>query len=173
MATTIIKSYNSDNQAIVDDTGHLLVSGTVNATNPSVGTTGALAPTSATEAGGVDNSGNLQPFKIDSSGALVTSSVATPEGFSVITPGYPVQITVTGISSVILPANPLRKYAHIINNSSDAIFIQFKIAAALNAGIKIGSGGLFFISGNDLWLGDVTAIATTSSQIIDVLEGEQ
>lgn len=34
MATTIIKSFNSDNQAIVDDTGHLLTTGTATLAGP-------------------------------------------------------------------------------------------------------------------------------------------
>lgn len=41
--------------------GSLPVSGTISATNPSVGTNAAAAPTSTTQIGSVDGSGNLQP----------------------------------------------------------------------------------------------------------------
>ena len=50
----------SGNKALVDGTGALKVTGTVTETNASIGLTGATAPTSATEIGIVDGSGNLQ-----------------------------------------------------------------------------------------------------------------
>lgn len=85
MATTIIKSTDSDNQAKVDSTGHLFVTdggqplavtGSFTATNPSVGTNGSPTPASSTQAGGKNPSGNLAPFLIDATGALVVTSNA-------------------------------------------------------------------------------------------------
>lgn len=46
--------------------------------NASVGTNGATAPTSSTEVGGIDNSGNLHPLQTDSSGNLLVSLAAEP-----------------------------------------------------------------------------------------------
>ena len=42
----------------------------INASNLSIGTNGALAPTSSTQIGGVDGFGNLQPVLIDTDGRL-------------------------------------------------------------------------------------------------------
>jgi hypothetical protein len=47
-------------------------------TNPSVGINGAVAPTSSTEVGGINPSGNLQPLQTDASGNLLVSLVAEP-----------------------------------------------------------------------------------------------
>lgn len=47
--------------AKVDSLGNLLISGTISASNPSVGLNGAAIPTSATLIGVEDGSGNLQP----------------------------------------------------------------------------------------------------------------
>jgi len=41
------------------------ITGSITATNPSVGTIGSTAPTSATEVAGVDTSGNLRSLKVD------------------------------------------------------------------------------------------------------------
>lgn len=49
--------------------GTLAISGSITASNPSVGTAGAAAPNSATMAGGFDGT-NLQAFKVDGSGNL-------------------------------------------------------------------------------------------------------
>lgn len=72
MAVTIIKSTDSDNQAIVDNTGALKVTGTFSATNASIGLNGGPAPTSSTEIAAIDPDGNLAPLLVDSNGALIT-----------------------------------------------------------------------------------------------------
>src|SRR5271166_5731894 len=46
--------------------------------NPSVGTNGVTAPTSSTEVGGINPSGNLQPLQTDSAGNLLVSLSADP-----------------------------------------------------------------------------------------------
>lgn len=74
MAVTTIKSYNSDNQAEVTADHELKVTGTISATNPSVGTNGAPAPASSTEVGGVDPNGDLQGLLVDSNGALIVNT---------------------------------------------------------------------------------------------------
>lgn len=51
--------------------------------NPSVGTTGSLAPTSATEIGGINPSGNLTGVNVDSAGNLI---VDTSGGSSPVNP---------------------------------------------------------------------------------------
>ncbi len=97
MATTIIKSAISDNQAYVDSTGHLyvttggggpgssldvniaevngvpLTSNYVPTTNPSIGLDGVTAPLYATEIGAINPSGFLTPLMVDSTGALIVT----------------------------------------------------------------------------------------------------
>lgn len=48
-------------------------SGSINA---SIGTNGSTAPTSSTEVGGINPSGNLQPLQTNAAGALITTPVA-------------------------------------------------------------------------------------------------
>jgi len=169
MATQTIKSYNTDDQAFVTPAHELLVTGNVTASNPSVGTAGQPAPTSVTEVGGVDPSGNLQPIKVDSSGAVIVSN--SGNGFSNLSPGYPTQRTVGTTSVTIIPANSGRKYAHVANNSGESIFIQYQVSASLNQGVKIGPGGFFTLEIDNLYKGDINAIGLMAGQLIDVLEG--
>lgn len=172
MATTIIKSWDSDNQAEVTADHELKIAGNITASNPSVGPTGSPAPTSGTLAAGIDPSGNLHPLQTLADGTLIVTTGNEAVGFSTLAPGYPTQMSVGNTSIQIFPANPLRKYAHIFNNSSEAIFIQYSSAAALNQGIKIGPGGFFTLEIDNLWLGIINAIGLMSGQLVDILEGE-
>lgn len=172
MASTNIKDVNNDYYLKVNPDGSINVDGTVNATNPSVGPTGTTAPTSGTEIAGIDPSGNLHPVAVDVNGAVkVVGNLTTSDGFSSLTPGYPTQIAVGTTSVTLLSANPLRKYGHFFNNSSEAIFIQFQATAALNQGIKVGPGSFFTLELNNLWLGDINAIGLMTGQLISVVEG--
>lgn len=92
-------------------------------------------------------------------------------GFSSLSPGYPTQVAVGITSVIIIASNPLRKYAHVANNSGAAIYIQYAVSAALNQGVKISPGGFFTLEIENLWTGDVNAIGLVSGQLIDVLEG--
>lgn len=92
-------------------------------------------------------------------------------GFDTLT-NPPGQIAVGLTTTVLLIANPNRKYAHIVNNTSDAIYIQYSTNAALNQGIKIPPNTLYTIESNNLWLGSINAVGVSGSQLIDILEGE-
>jgi hypothetical protein len=75
MATTQIKDgYNggSDNQLKVNPDGSINVdvTGSITATNPSVGADGSAAPDYSTLIGGINPSGKLQGLLVDSSGLL-------------------------------------------------------------------------------------------------------
>lgn len=50
------------------------------ASNPSIGTNGVTAPTSSTEVGGINNSGNLTPLSLDASGALIVTPASGSTG---------------------------------------------------------------------------------------------
>lgn len=78
-----------------------------------------------------------------------------------------------GLTSVLLfAANPDRKYAHIVNNSGQTIYIQYSTSASLGQGIKLPPNTLYTIESNNLWLGQINAIGVSASQLIDILEGE-
>lgn len=68
---------------IASDQSPIPVSGTITATNPSVGTNGSAAPSSSTQVGVKDNSGNLQPLTLTAGGAVKTDSSATTQPVSV------------------------------------------------------------------------------------------
>lgn len=183
MATVTIKDFEDDNQNKVDDTGHvyvtdggqpIAVTGTVTATNPSVGPVGVPAPADATEIGGVDAAGNLVPILVTPTGQVEVTGTFTPgaAGFSIISPGYPTQVSVGTVSTQLFAVNANRVYAHIFNNSSQMIFIQYEVSAALNQGIRVNPGSFFTLNSDNLWLGIINAIGVMSGQLIDVLEGE-
>lgn len=148
----------------------IAVTGNITANNASVGANGTTAPTSATEIGGVNPEGKLTPVSVTDSGAInVVGDLTVSEGFETISVG-PTQISIGTVSTQLLAANANRLYAHIINNTSNEIYIQYSSAAALNQGLKLQAGGTLFVSGGDLWLGAVNAIALMPNQLIDVLE---
>lgn len=113
-------------------------------------------------------------LKINSDGSINVvggGGGGTTTGFSAITAGYPAQVAVGTTSVELLPANPLRKYAHFFNNSNEAIFIQFQATAALNQGVKVGPGSFFTLELNNLWQGSVNAIGLMAGQLVSVVEG--
>lgn len=122
---------------------------------------------SASTVGIKDTAGNALT---SSNGALdVNANLAN--GFDTLAIG-PTQVTIGLTSSLLLDANPNRKYAHISNNSGQTIFIQYQAGAVLNQGIKIPPNALYTIESNNLWLGTINAIGVTAGQLIDILEGE-
>lgn len=92
-------------------------------------------------------------------------------GFDTLT-NPPGQIAVGLTSTLVLAANPNRKYAHIMNNTGDNIYIQYSIGAVLGQGILVPNRTLYTIETTNLWLGIINAIGVTGSQLIDILEGE-
>lgn len=110
MATTQIKDYANDNQAHVDNTGHvyitdggqpIAVTGSITATNPSVGTNGTTAPTSSTQVGAVNSSGDLVALKVDSSGALLVDASTTFQTETVVVGFNNVNSVVVGVETTI------------------------------------------------------------------------
>lgn len=80
------------------------------------------------------------------------------------------QVSVTSSSTQLFAANATRAYAHVFNNSSDTIYLQFSIGAALQQGIRLVPGAFYTVSGYELWLGEINAISTGSSTLIDIFE---
>lgn len=177
MSTTQIKDGfqgGTDNQLLVNLDGSINVKDTGGSTtNPSVGLNGAIAPTMSTEVSGINPSGKLTPLNVDAGGALITTAeMSMVEGFSTVVAGYPALVSVGTNSTQLLPANPLRAYAHVINNTSFKVFVQIEAVAQLNMGFPVRSGTVLFISGNDLYRGNINAISPVANTLIEVLEGE-
>lgn len=183
MAVTQIKDgFNggSDNQLKVNADGSINVDASGGGgSNASVGPTGTTAPTSATEVGGLDASGNLQPLMVDPSGKLlvditgsstVTGTVnANIEGLTAFQTS---QYTV-GTSAVQLTPTPLT------NRSSMSIKANTLSGSAIvyvgnSSGVTTSTGYALF-SGDSLQL-DLTpaqqlwAISNQAGQLLYVME---
>jgi hypothetical protein len=63
-----------------DVNGKVAISGSITATNPSVGTNAATAPTSSTQIGSVDGSGNLQPASSTNPIPVSSATLPLPSG---------------------------------------------------------------------------------------------
>lgn len=129
---------------------------------------------STSSSGGNVNIQDTNGNPITSTGGALDVNVISEgsEGFSALSPGFPTQVSIGTNSTQVFPLNLNRKYAHIMNNSNEEIFIQYQASAALNQGIRIPPGGFFTLESNNLWLGTVNAIGVMSNQLIDILEGE-
>ena len=113
------------------------------------------------------SSGNIAD--VNSSGQLLTAATVTTAapGFS---NGTPVTTNIGTTSVVALAANTNRLYAHIINQGTVPIYIQFNAAAVVNTGITLLPKGIFVISQETLFQGQINTICG-SSGIIEVFEG--
>lgn len=175
MATSIIKSGNSDSQLIVNPDGSINVNGGGGGgSNASVGPTGVTAPTSGTEMAGIDPDGKLKSVTVDVNGFMNVSGVTTVDG--------PVQMSglnsfqtsqyVIDVTAVQITPTPL------VGRSS----VSFRVEADPNIAIWIGNSSSVTISnGYPLYDGDtlsmdltdsdtIYAISTVSGPVLAVLE---
>lgn len=173
-ATSIKDGFNggSDAQLLVNPDGsiNVVASGGGGGSNASVGGNNINTPFSSTQIAGVNTGGNLTQVSVDDGGFLNVNSSSTSTGFATLSATG--QFALNLVSTEVFPANPNRRYAHIVNNSGNVIYLQYQSPAALNAGIKIPPNTLYTIETNNLWLGSVNAIGVISGQIIDIIEGE-
>jgi hypothetical protein len=92
VANTILSSIDSKL------TSPIAVTGTVNATNPSVSTTGTPIPASATMVGGSDGT-NLRAFKVSSTGVLSVDGSATTQPISATTLPLPTNASTSALQT--------------------------------------------------------------------------
>jgi len=117
---------------LASDQSAVPVTGTVTASNPSVGTTGAVAPTSATQVGGTDNSGNLAVPAV-----LTAEPGATDAGMVVrIAPGetpFPVASTnldrLVGILAQVLGQDPAGRLRVLVDPIGGAQSVPVTISS--------------------------------------------
>lgn len=77
-------------------------------------------------------------------------------------------------STQILAANTSRAYAHFVNDSDEAIYLNLGGAAAVNTGVRINSaGGSYTLTPADgnLFTGAVTAVSSSGGKLVLVTEG--
>lgn len=99
----------------------------------------------------------------------VVANVNLTPGFSTLSPGYPTTAVVGNTSAIVIPANMNRLFAWVINNDAAIVYVQLGSPAVFGRGLPIRPGTKLFVSGSDLWLGDIYAISA-GSVTIDLLE---
>lgn len=78
---------------------------------------------------------------------------------------------ISNTTSVLVAANPNRKYLSIFNQNNKNVYIKFGANAVLNQGITIAPQTLFEITALNLYTGQINAIIAGSSVNIEVCEG--
>ena len=88
-----------------------------------------------------------------------------------VTSGSPNTISVAGTSTSVIGANENRNGLEIVNSSSSNIWLGLGKAAKANEGIYLSPSGSWDGKiGLVAWDGEVTAIATTASSPLTVIE---
>jgi hypothetical protein len=87
-----------------------------------------------------------------------------------LSPGFPAQVSVGITSTLLIPSNVNRLYAHVTNHTNKTIYIELGAAAVVQQGIRLAPGSMLTFSGSDLWLGDVNAITSSGTATISVTE---
>lgn len=121
-------SANHGNSCVpVDGTNPLPVTGSISATNPSVSTNGAAAPTSSTQIGIRDAGGNLQPASATNPVPVTGSFSASIAGFTPTIPAATAALAVgTSSSNVALPTGTSVK---VQNTGSSPAHVRLSVGA--------------------------------------------
>ena len=110
--------------------------------------------------------GDYIPLMTDSQGSLVTRPRNT------VTMAAPATATVSTASVVVLAANANRKYAAIVNDGGQPIYLAFGAPAVVGSGIRLnGNGGTYEITNANLTTQDIRAIRSSGSAPVTVQEG--
>ncbi len=80
-------------------------------------------------------------------------------------------VTVATTPTTILAANGKRKYAVIVNDSTEPVYLKFGAGAVMNSGVRLNAqGGSLLIDKSNLYTGLITGICTSGSMVVTVLE---
>lgn len=91
------------------------------------------------------------------------------QGFST---GTPAVIPVNATSTALLPANSARMFVSVANWTNTIVWVQLAASAVAGEGIRLLPGSRLVLAGAELWLGPISAISTTGSVNINLMEGE-
>jgi len=84
----------------------------------------------------------------------------------------PTAVAVQTASTVVLAANPNRRYAVFMNDSNKSIYLSLGATAVLHAGIELSAtNGHYEINDSNLFLGAIYAIAEGGDKVLTVTEG--
>lgn len=84
----------------------------------------------------------------------------------------PTSVAVQTVSTLVLAANPSRRYAVFVNDSNKPIYLSLGAAAVLNQGIELSTvNGKYEINDSNLFLGVIYAIAEGGDKNLTVTEG--
>jgi hypothetical protein len=147
--------------------------------NASVGTTGTAAPTSATEVGGVDASGNLQPLMVDPAGKLLvditgTSTVtgtvnANIEGLNTFqTSQYTINTSAVQLTPTPLSGRSSMSVKANTTSSLDIVYVGPTASVTSSNGYALFAGDslqLDLTPSHQIW-----AVGSSSGQLLYVLE---
>lgn len=117
------------------------------------------------------SSGGLHTNLRDSSGNDLTTSrgVKTDKTFS---SGVNSRPSITSTASTILTSNSNRKYAYIMNQSGQNVYLKLGDTAVATEGILLAPLAIYEITANNLWTGSISAIKSGGGSVnIEVFEG--
>lgn len=81
--------------------------------------------------------------------------------------GVDLKKSVSSTQVEVLPVNPLRSYALLVNDGATDIYLGMGIPAELNRGIRLNSaGGSYEINLSNPWHGSISAISTGTPDIL-------
>jgi len=81
------------------------------------------------------------------------------------------KVSVAATSTTVLSHRSSRKYAVIVNDSNETIYLGVGEAAVLNEGIRLNAnGGAWEIKGGHPYQGVIYAISTSGSKNVTVFE---
>ena len=136
---------------LASDQSPIPITGTITASNPSIGTNGAAAPASSTQAAGKDGSGNLRPLQVSTAGVLSVdgSAVTQPVSGSVSVSNFPATQPVsaaalplpTGAATAANQSTANASLSSIDSKLTSPLSVQGTVGAKLSdaAGNAIGS----------------------------------
>jgi hypothetical protein len=101
------------------------------------------------------------------------STVSTYQKTGFTVPNHFTIATAAGpASTVALAANIQRKYAILVNDSANPIYLNFAGPAVVNTGIRLNAaGGSFEMMPGNVWRGAINMISAVASDVLLVTEG--
>jgi hypothetical protein len=83
-------------------------------------------------------------------------------------------VSIGNVSTLVLAANPDRRYLFLVNDSDESIYVSLGSAAVMNTGILLTSqGGALTLDTTTMWTGSVYAISATGGKNLTICEGEK
>ena len=82
-------------------------------------------------------------------------------------------VSVGSTSTTILSADSDRKFAVIVNDSDETVYLSLTATALMNQGIRINAnGGWYEINSTNLYTGIITGICSSGSKVVTYSEGK-